>query len=406
LRARGRRIMVRPIPLPPFACRISLPAMIFRHRFPAAAVGLLLALVFPAHADDKLTITLAPRGLAAGDKPLPSGGTVSVRVIVQNTGTSALARIQLRATVDGLKAENPTGWRIDGSGFSAVIARLAAGDRIERNFSARVDPPPPAPGTARIAVEARSEGGTANAEARIPVADCAGAYRSRLAPIRAEQIAAVRKLAEDIRKAEPGLPRGRIFPATGARTGPLANAERLAAQFAATAGADTELAKEGMRWLVLRWTAELGNYVTQDKSPGLCTGVSELLSIYRNSIAPLTRRLEAISAGAITALAAAREATKAEDDDLARMARRIAGKAGLEGIEDNASVFAILAKTRNFLAGKDKKLEADDARALSLTETATWLAAAGKRADGLGMAFSGTLAAIAAAHKDTCVCAY
>lgn len=399
--------MVRPIPSRLFARRTSLFAMISRYRFPAASVALLFALMLPAQADDKLSITLAPRGLAAGDKPLPPGAAASMRVIVQNDGTSPLTRIHLKAAIEGLKAENPAGWRADGGGFSAEIARLGPGDKIERSFNARVDAPPLTPATARIAIEARSnDGGNADTEARIPVADCAGAYRGRLAPIRADQIAAVKKLAEEIRKAEPGLPRGPIFPATGARQGPLANAERLAAQFAAASGADTELAKEGMRWLVLRWTAELGNYVAQDKNPGLCTGVPELLPIYWNSIAPLTRRLEAISAGAKTALAAAREETKAEDDDLARMARKIADKAGVEGIEENASVFAILAKIREFLSDKDKKLEADDARALSLTETAAWLAAAGKRADGLGMAFGGTLAAISAAHKETCVCAY
>lgn len=381
--------------------------MISRHRFPAASLGLLLALVLPAHAGDKLSVTLSPRGLAAGDKPLPPNATASVRVIVQNNGTSPLTRIHLKAAIEGLKADNLAGWRVDGSGFSAEVARLAAGEKIERSLNARVEAPPPAPATARIAVEVRSDdSGNANAEVRIPIADCAGAYRGRIAPIRAGEIAVVRKLAEEIRKPEPGLPRGRFFPATGARQGPLANAERLAAQFAAAAGADTELAKEGMRWLVLRTTAELGNYVSQDKNPGLCTGVTEFLTIYKNSMVPLTRRLEAISAAAKGALAAAREATKAEDDDLAGMARKIASKADVEGTENGAPVLAILAKTRSFLADKDKKLETDDARALSLIETAAWLAAAGKRADGLAAAFNGTLSAIAAAHKDTCVCAY
>ncbi len=381
--------------------------MLFRQRFPAASVALLLALALPANADDKLTITLSPRGLAAGDKPLPPGATASVRVTVQNNGAGLLARIHLKGAIEGLKADNQAGWRVDGDGFSADIARLAAGDKVERNFSARVEAPPLLPANARISIDAKSEeGGNADAKLLIVVADCAGAYRARLAPIRAEQIAAVRKLAEEIRKPEPGLPRGRLFPATGARSGPLANAERLAAQFTATGGADTELAKEGMRWLVLRTTAELGNYVTQDKNPGLCTGVMELLPIYRTSLAPLTRRLEAISNGAKIALAAAREEMKAEDDDLARMARRIADKVGVEGAEDGASVFAILTKTNDFLADKNKKPEADDARALSLVETAAWLAAAGRRADGLAAAFNGTLAAIATAHKDTCVCAY
>jgi hypothetical protein len=381
--------------------------MIFRRCLPAVSVALLLALVPPAHADDNLTITLAPRGLAAGDKPLPPGAVAAVRVTVQNSGAGPLTRIHLKAAIEGLKAENPAGWRVEAGGFSVDIARLGTGDKVERTFSARVDPPPPSPATARIAIEARSDdGGSASAEVRIPIADCADTYRSRIAPIRAGEIATVRKLAEEIRKPEPGLPRGRFFPATGARSGAVANAERLAGQFAATAGADTELAKEGMRWLVLRTTAELGNYVGQEKNPGLCTGVPELLPIYKNSIAPLTRRLDAISASAKVALAAAREEAKAADDDLARMARQIADKAGVEGLEEGASVFAVLAKTRDFLADKEKKLEADDARALSLTETAAWLAAAGKRADGLAAAFNGTLAAIADAHKATCVCAY
>jgi hypothetical protein len=379
------------------------------HRFAAALIGLLVALPLanPARADGALTLTLSPHAAAAGEKPLPAGGAAGVRVIVQNAGTTALSRIVLKAMIEGLKAESPAGWRAKGGGFTAEIARLAAGEKVERVFSVRVEPPPPSPTTARIAIEARSDDGTsARAEARIPIADCAGAYRARLVAVRTDQINAVKKLAEEIRKPEVWLPRGRIFPPTGTRSGPLANAERLAAQFAASAGADTELATQGMRWLVLRWTADLGNYAGQDKSPGLCAGAPELLVIYKNSIAPLTRRLEAISTVAKAARALAREETKADDDDLARMARRIADKAGVEGIEDGAPPLAALTKTRAFLNDKDKKLDPDDARALSVVETAAWLAAAGKRADGLAAAFEAVLAGIAAAHKDTCVCAY
>jgi hypothetical protein len=397
--------MVRLIPFPASRAPDLLSAMAAsRHRLPAAAIGFLIALApAPLRADDTLAVTIAPRGRAAGDKPLPVGAGLSVRVGVQNTGSRPLARIHLKATIEGLKADHPAVWRADGSGFSTEIPRLAAGDKIERDFSARVEPAGER-GSARIAVEAQSDGARGSAEARVAIADCAGAYRARLAAIRAEHIAAVKKLAEEIRKAEPGLPRGRIFPATGARSGPLANAERLAAQFATSAGADTELQKEGMRWLVLRWTAELGNYMGQDKNPGLCTGVTELLPTYRKSLAPIARRLEAITAAAEAALALAREETKT--DDLSRMARQIAEKAGLEGIEDGASTFAILQKLHAFLGGKDKDLEAEPARAVSVIETAAWLAAAAKRADALTRAFDGTLDAIAAAHKDTCVCAY
>jgi hypothetical protein len=358
-----------------------------------------------------LAVTVTPLGTAAGDRVLPPGAHASVRFTLRNTGKDPLTKIALKATVEGLKIDSPSAWRSEGGAFIIEIPRIGAGDEADRTIAGRVETAPPTPGgkPARIQIEAKLEdGSTAKAEASMRTADCAGAYRGKLAGIRTGEIEAVKKLADEIRKPEAGLTRGRSFQATGARSGELAVAERLAAQISGNGGGDPEMGSENMRFVVVRWTSELGAYTGQEKNAGLCTGAPAMLSVYRGEgLSTVRKRFDAIRAAAGFMLKATREATKAsENEELAQIARRLAEKAGVEGVEKDASALAILARTRAFLIEKDRKIEGDEAQAFSLTETAAWLAEAEKRSQALSGAFDATLSAIAAAHKETCVCAY
>ncbi len=110
-------------------------------------------------------------------------------------------------------------------------------------------------------------------------------------------------------------------------------------------------------------------------------------------------------AAAANALEAARQATKAEaPEDLGKLAGRAAKAADLETGE-NASAWATLAAARAALA-KDRKLPPEQAEALSLVETAAWLAETDKRAQALAITIEQTFSTIAAAHKESCVCAF
>ncbi len=355
----------------------------------------------------KLTVNVTPLGAAAKERPLPVGAMPSLRIAVHNGGASALAKITLTLRFEGMKADNPPGWRSEGGALIMEIARLGAGAESERTLQLRVVSTPVSGQTHRISVEARTQdGAVAAGEANLRVADCAGAYRAKLSVLRTDAVPAIRTAAEDMSRPDRTLPNARLFPPTGARTGHVAAAEKLAAAFAVNGGADPEMGRDWFRFLILRWTSELSVYAGQEANPGLCAANYYQIAGYREGLLPLTRRFEAIHTAAANALAAARGAAKAEaGEDGGRIARRAAQTAGLEAGEENASVFAILAAARVSL-GNERKLEPDQAEALSLAETAAWLTETAKRADALAKTLEQTFTTISNAHRESCVCAF
>ena len=354
----------------------------------------------------KLTVTVTPLGAAAKERPLPVGATSNLRIVVRNDGAGTLAKITLTLRFEGMKVDNPPGWRPQDGALITEIARLGAGAESERTLKLRVAGAPAAGETRRVSVEARTEDGAlATGEATLRVADCAGAYRTKLSVLRTDAVPAIRTAAEDMRRPDRTLPNSRLFPATGARTGEVAAAEKFAAAFAVNGGADPEMDREWFRFLIVRWTSELSLYAGQEANPGLCAANYYQIAGYREGLLPLTRRFEAIRTAAANMLQAARVAAKAEsNEDLAKIARRAVKAAGLESGEDNAAVFTILAAAR--ASSKERALEKDQAEALSLAETAAWLAEADRRARALAATFEQAFAMISNAHRESCVCAF
>ena len=362
----------------------------------------------PPPAAPGLAVTVMPLGVAAGGKPLPPGTTAALNVVVRNGGPDALARIVLTARADGFKPEPTSAWRIEGNSLVADLVRVGPGATTERRLVLLVERAALFPGAAnRIAIEARTEGGpAASAELTLRTADCAGAYHARIFALRTGAIQTAKNEADTIRKSDPAWPRSRSFPATGARTGPIANAERLAAYFLAQGGADAELGRDPLRFNIVRWASDLTAYSAQPMNPALCSGAEQLVVRYRNTIAPTSRRIEATRAAALSSLEAARNASGAEPgEDLARIVRRAIEKAGLKVPDETVSPLAALSSARASL-DSEKKPDATQMETLSLAETAAVLAKAAKGVEKFSGSIDATLAAIATAAKETCVCAY
>ena len=362
----------------------------------------------PLPAAPGLAVTVLPLGVAASGKPLPPGATAVLNVVVRNGGPEALARIVLTAHTDGFKPEPTSAWRIEGNSLVADLVRVGPGATAERRLVLLVDRAALFPGaTNRIAIEARAESGPiASAELSLRAADCAGAYHTRISVLRTGVLQTAKNEADAIRKSDPAWPRSRSFPATGTRTGPLANAERLAAYFLAQGGADAELGRDPLRFNIVRWASDLTAYSTQPMNPALCSGTEQLIVRYRDTIAPTSRRIEATRATALSALEAARNASGAEpSENLARIVRRAIEKAGLKAPDETVSPLAALASARTSLES-EKQPDAAQMETLSLAETAAVLAEAVKRVEKLSGSIDATLAAIATAAKETCVCAY
>ncbi len=362
----------------------------------------------PLPAAPGLAVTVIPLGVAAGGKPLPPGATAALNVVVRNGGPDALARIVLTARADGFKPEPTSAWRIEGNSLVADLVRVGPGATFERRLVLLVERAALFPGTTnRIAIEARAEGGpTTSAELTLRAADCAGAYHARISALRTGALQTAKNEADAIRKSDPAWPRSRSFPATGARAGSIANAERLTAYFLAQGGADAELGRDPLRFNIVRWASDLTAYSAQPVNPALCSGAEQLVVRYRDTIAPTSRRIEATRAAALSALEAARNASGAEPgEDLARIVRRAIEKAGLKVPDETASPLAALSSARAAL-DSEKKPDAAQMETLSLAETAAVLAEAAKRVGKFSGSIDATLAAIATAAKETCVCAY
>ena len=362
----------------------------------------------PLPAVPGLALTVAPLGAAAGGKPLPPGATAALNLVVRNGSPAPLARVTLTARVDGFKPEPASAWRAEDNAVIADLGRIGPNAAVTRRLVLLVERAALSPGaTNRIAIEARAEGGpAASTELTLRTADCAGAYHARISGLRTGALQTAKNEADAIRKSDPAWPRSRSFPVTGARIGPVASAERLASYFLAQGGADTELGRDPLRFNIVRWASDLTAYSTQPMNPALCSGAAQFVVRYRDTIAPTSRRIEATRAAALNALETARTASgAAPGEDLARIVRRAIENAGLKVPDETVPPLAGLSSARASL-DPDKKPDASQMETLSLAETAAVLAEAAKRAEKVSGAINATLAAIATAAKETCVCAY
>jgi hypothetical protein len=365
--------------------------------------------MFVPAAAQPVEVVLTPLGSAAKNRPLPVGATPSVSVTIRNRGNRPIGPIALTAKADGLAPVPVPGWRTESGKFVGDVSRLGAGERVERPVRFKVERAPPQATGQKLTVEAKtSDGSNVSVDAEIHVADCVGAYREKLGALRTGLLQNVRDTAEKLRGLDPSLPGARLFPPTGARSGDLANAERLAAAFAARRGGDPQMATEWFQFIVQRWISELTLYSNQSAAPGLCANNYYQIAGYRQGLMPITNRIEATRTAADRALVIAREAAKSEGDaeTLASLAERVLKTAMPDGGADDAvrQPFEALAAASN--SSRGSSTDPNTLRTLSLVETAAWLAETDQRGQAVKRAIEEVLSAIGAAHKESCVCAF
>jgi hypothetical protein len=355
----------------------------------------------------KLTVTLAPQGSAAKDRPLPAGGAASLKITIRNETRNAAGPVTLRAVFPNPKVEGQPELALEGDALAGEIAKIEPGDSVERVLRVRIARAPFPAGKSEITVEARSgEQVSGAAKASLLIADCVGTFREKLAVLRAGVLNEVRDAAEAMRRPDSSLPAGRIFPMTNARKGEVMTAERLSLPLAGRQAADAQMSIEWMRFLISRWLSEVTNYSNQPANPGMCANNYYQIAGYREGLQPITKRLDGFRDSAQHTLAAARMAAgEASAANPHAIVLKIADTAGIEGTDPNARVFALLANIRGALA-RGTKLEPQQMEALSLAETTAWLDETNKRGQALKDAIEKVLGTIAGAHKEACVCAF
>jgi hypothetical protein len=373
------------------------------------ALALAVARLLLCRADGRaqqIELTVTPLGGAASGRPLPVGAMPSVKVAVRNSGAAAVGPVELIARFDDLAPGETEGWHSEDGALKAVIKQIAPGARIERELRLRVAAAPAVPANVSVSFEARNTtSGMAKSSVQLSIADCVGAYRGRLEAMRPTLSKPVRDAADEIRKADPALPAARQFPPTGARSGDLARAERLAATFASRRGADSQMSTEWFRFLLQRWASELNAYTGQAANPGLCANNYYQIAGYRQGLLPMTKHLAATSSAADAAREALRKEKETDSGNIDEIVRSLVQSAELEVDAEKTRALDLLAEARALLR-KERKLEADLARKFSMAETAAWLAESDRRGNNLVQSIEQVLSAIARAHKESCVCAF
>ncbi len=364
----------------------------------------LLLIPAPLHAQS-IELTVTPKDSATASRPLPPGALPVFTVAVRNRGKTALGPVEISVRLEAIAAAKADGWQQQGSALRSAIRSIPPGAGAERTLRLRVETALPEPSNARVLVEVKGPDGKAvSAEASLRVADCAGAYRARLANLRENLSVPMRDAAEDMRRGDPALPAGRQFPYVGKRNSELARLERLAAAFAARRGGDAQMATEWFRYMVLRWASELNAYTSQPPNPGLCANNYYQIAGYRQGLLPITKHIAAIHEAAEQSLELARRES-GQDGGADEIVYALIKAAGVEPAANGANALASLAELRASLRN-GRGLEGGMDEKLSVAETAAWLADADRRGQKLIDAIEQTLATIATAHKETCVCAF
>lgn len=355
----------------------------------------------------KLTVTLTPEGSAAKDRPLPVGATAGLKITLRNETRETAGPVSLRASFPNPQVDGQPELAIEGESLSGEIAKIDPGASIERNIRVRILRAPFPAAKSGITIEARAgDRVSGSARTEILIADCVGSYREKLNVLRSGILNEVRDAAEAMRRPDPALPGGRIFPMTNARKGELMTAERLSMPLAGRQAADLQMTTEWMRFLISRWISELTNFSNQPSNPGMCASNYYQIAGYREGLQPVTKRLDGFRDSAQHALAAARTSVNDSGTSSAHsVVLKIADTAGVEGTDPNASVFALLASIRGALA-RGTKLEHAQMEALSLAETAAWLEETSKRGQALSDAIEKVLGTIGRVHKEACICAF
>lgn len=375
-----------------------------------AAICFLFAGFFflqPVYAQNapKLIVTVTPQGAAANDKMIPVAATVSVNVTIRNDGTEPLSNIAVVAKLHGVKLSPDASWKEDGDDARFEIASLKANEEITRPLNLRVEMAPLPPGKlAEVNVEAKAADTTVTAAAKFPVGDCVSAFQSDLTRLRIGPLAEVWPTADEMRKPDTSLSRVRYFPIRP-RRGDLAILDRLAAGYQARLLANYEFLQQGTRYTARRWFDELNAFTGQEPIPGLCAVNDQMLDGIRKTISYVTARIEPPIKAYARGIELLRKQFNADaNDDLTKIALRVAQGAGAKFDNPPATAFEILASAKEQF--KDAKLTPEQLDDLSLIESAAWVEAQAARSKKLYDLIEGTINGIGDAHKKNCTCAF
>ena len=372
-----------------------------------AALPILLCLFFSAHAQNapKLEIRLTPLGAAASEKPIPVAAEVGLDITIRNTGSEPLRNVLLTAALNAVKLTQDSKWKADGDNAVLAIETIKPNETISQSLTVRIEMAPLPPGKqTEINVQAKSGEIQASAVARFPAADCAAAFQADLTRIRINQISEIWPVADDLRKQDTSLPRGRFFRVVP-RRGDLGNIDRIAAGYQARLLADFSFADQGVRYTVRRWSDELKAFAGQEPNPGLCAVNDQMVQGIRKTINYAAVRLDPPQKALARAMEQIRKALNAgEHDDLRGIALRVADEAGIKLQDPANSTLKLLEQVRDAL--KDKKLTDAQLDNLSLIESAAWIEAQAMRSKKLSDLINGTINGIAEAQKKNCVCAF
>lgn len=383
--------------------------MQFRAAMRCCATLLILAdfLSAPVHAQgtSKLVLTVTPLGAATKDKLIPVSSIVGIDVTLKNESGEPLTKVELIAKLSGVKLAPDSEWKPDGDNAKLEIATIKPNEEIKRRLNVRVEMAPLPPGRqAEVLVEAKAGEALVNALTKFPVGDCASAFQADLTRLRLNSIAEIWPTADDMRKPDTTLPRGRLFR-IGIRRGDLGNLDRIAAGYQARLLADYEFLREGVRYTVRRWSDELKAFAGQEPNPGICAANDQMLDGIRKTISYVTVRIEPPQKAYARAIDQLRKALGAEDgDDLRKIALRTAEEAGAKIENPVPSTLKLLEQAKDAL--KDAKLTEAQLDNLSLIESVAWIEAQALRSKKLADLIEGSIAGIGEAQKKNCVCAY
>lgn len=377
-----------------------------------SATATLLALVFSvsgiavAQGTPKITLSVTPLGAAAGTKMIPVEAGVSANIVVKNNSSEPVSNIKLIAKLSGVTFKPEGEWKAEGENAVLEIPSLKATEEVTRRLNARVTMAPMPPGKqAEISVEAKAGEFSTIAAAKFPVGDCSAAFQADLTRLRISTISEIWPTADDMRKPDTTLPRGRIFRVGVRKSNDLATIDRLAAGYQARLLTDYEFFREGVRYTARRWSDELKAFAGQETNPGICAMNKEMIDGIRRTISYVTTRIEPPIKAHARALEQVRKALNAGDgDDLRKIALRAAEDAGAKIDNAPESVFKILEITNELL--KNAKPTPEQIDNLSLIESTAWVEAQAMRSKKLNDLIEGSITGIQEAQKKNCVCAF
>lgn len=353
----------------------------------------------------KLELQLTLPGAATSEKPLPAAAEVAIDVTIKNAGSETLRNVSLTAKLLGVKLTQNSNWRADGDHAVLAVEAIKPNETVRQHLIVRIEMAPLPPGRkAEVSVEAKSGETQASALVGFPVADCASAFQADLTRLRIERISEIWPVADDLRKQDTSLPRGRFFRVVP-RRGELGNIDRIAAGYQARLLADHNFNDQGVRYTVRRWSDELKAFAGQEPNPGICAVNEQMIQGIRKTINYAAVRLDPPQKAFVRAMDQIRKTLNASDrEELRAIALRVAGEAGVTLQDPASSTLKLIEQVRDAL--KDRKPTDAQLDNLSLIESAAWIEAQAMRSKKLSDLIDGTINGIADAQKKNCVCAF